>query len=108
MRVTASSRANALLALYTQAIWERFDEEEADPEQAFVLLEEEAEGVVIRIKNREALASALRVLNPSAAAQIASAELPPETLMVMVVPLGGEGGLVVPLSREGTKMAGSA
>jgi hypothetical protein len=107
MRVTASSRANALLVLYASAIWERFDEKEADPDEAFVLLEEEADGVKIRIKTREALANALREVNRAAADHIASAELPPETLMVMVVPLGG-GGLVVPLSRDGAKMEGSA
>jgi hypothetical protein len=108
MRVTASSRANALLALYTDAIWERFDEEEADPEEAFVLVEEQKDGVDIRIKDREALASALRVINGPKADHIAEAVLPPGTVMVMVVPLGEGGGLVVPLSREGKRMEGSA
>lgn len=108
MRVMASSRANALLALYTDTIWKCFDEEDADPDEAFVLLEEEDDGVKIRIKNRETLASALRLVNQEVADQIESAELPPDSLMVMVVPLGGEGGMVVPLSREGAKIAGSA
>jgi hypothetical protein len=107
MRVTASSRANALLALYANAIWERFDEEEADPEEAFVLVKELQDGVDICIKERDALANALRAINGRAADEIEAAELPEDTLMVMVVPLGG-GGLVVPLSREGKKMEGSA
>ena len=108
MRVMASSRANALLALYADAIWARFDEDEADPEEAFVLVEEQDDGVAIRIKDREALADALRPINGPVADQIAAVELPPDTLMVMVVPLGEAGGLVVPLGRDGRRMAGSA
>lgn len=108
MHVMASSRANAVLALYSAHVWERFDEENADPDQTFVLLEEVDDGVRISIKDRETLAGALRALNQAAAEQIASVMLPPDTLIVMVVPLGGEGGLVVPLHRAGKKMEGSA
>lgn len=101
-----SSRCNALLAMYAEVIWEFVDREKADLDRVFVLLEESEQGVSLRLDERGKLAQGLQLVNPEAGASVALDVLPPDSVMVFVVPYGKEAAMVVPLPRKGLKKEG--
>lgn len=103
-----ATHCRGLLSLHAKAIWSRFEEARADRAESFVLVQEKADEVVIRVEARCVLAEALRDLGSAAADDIDFADLPPDTIMVMVAPYGGLGAVVVPLDREAMSADGTA
>jgi hypothetical protein len=103
-----AEHCRGLLSLHGRAIWERFEEAHADRADSFVLLHERPDRVVIRIEDRCVLAEALRTLGSAAADDIDFADLPPDTIMVMVAPHGDVGAIVVPFGRDALSVDGTA
>lgn len=103
-----AEHCKGLLSLHAKAIWGRFEEARADRSESFVLVQEKADKVVIRIEARCVLAEALRDLGSTAADDIDFVDLPPDTIMVMVAPYGDVGAVVVPFDREALTADGSA
>jgi hypothetical protein len=103
-----AEHCRGLLSLHARAIWERFEEAHADQADSFVLLHERPDRVVIRIEDRCVLAEALRTLGSAAADDIDFADLPPDTIMVMVAPHGNVGAIVLPFGREALSADGTA
>ena len=103
-----AEHCRGLLSLHAKAIWRRFEEARADRADSFVLLHERPDRVVIRIEDRCALADALRTLGSAAADDIDFADLPPDTIMVMVAPHGNLGAIVIPFGREALQVDGTA
>ena len=103
-----AEHCRGLLSLHGRAIWERFEQAHADRADSFVLLHERPDRVVIRIEDRCVLAEALRTLGSAAADDIDFADLPPDTIMVMVAPHGDVGAIVVPFGREALSTDGAA
>lgn len=99
----------ALLARHAKEIWSRFQEAKADRAETFVfLLEDEGGEVTIRIEDRCVLADALRRSGSAAADAIDFADLPPGEIMVMVMPAGNKGAIVVPMGRDIVAFDGTA
>lgn len=97
-----------LLSLHGRAIWQRFEEARADRADSFVLLHERRDRVVIRVEERCVLADALRTLGSAAADDIDFADLPPDTIMVMVAPHGNMEAIVIPFGRDVLSVDGTA
>ncbi len=95
-----ADHCKGLLLLHAKEIWARFEKARADRAESFVLLEEKDDKVVIRIEERCVLADALRQLGSASADDIDFADLPPDTIMVMVAPHADFGAVVVPFGRE--------
>lgn len=99
----------ALLARHAKEIWSRFQEAKADRADAFALLiEDEGSDVTIRIEDRCLLADALRGSGSAAADAIDFIDLPPGEIMVMVIPAGNQGAIVVPMGRDTVAFDGTA
>ena len=103
-----AEHCRGLLSLHGRAIWQRFEEARADRAENFVLLHERPDRVVIRVEDRCVLADALRTLGSAAADDIDFADLPPDTIMVMVAPHGNLGAIVIPFGRESVSADGTA
>jgi hypothetical protein len=103
-----ATHCKGLLALHAKTIWARFEGARADRSEAFVLVHERADDVIIRVEQRALLAEALRDLGNAAADDIDFADLPPDTIMVMVAPHGDVGAVVVPFGREALSADGTA
>ncbi len=104
-----AERCRSLLTLHARAIWARFDGAHADRAETFVLVSESDEGeVTIRLEDRCMLAEALRDSGNASADEIDFIDLPRDAIMVMIMPSGNMGALVVPFSRGPLDVNGSA
>lgn len=96
-----AERCRSLLTLHARAIWARFDGAHADRSESFVLVSEGDDGdVTIRLEDRCMLAEALRESGSASADEIDFVDLPRDAIMVMLMPSGNMGALVVPFSRS--------